>query len=136
MKQFNVAGEANRSYKGVDNPYSALANVANNYVDNQFELIKDVLFGTTKSKIARENEAARVQNALNNLSNQQQYVLNLKLQAAKNENEKLKIFADSLTAYSGQRFEVVQKKENQLALIMILGSVVVFGAILLFKKKN
>lgn len=136
MIYFNVAGEKDRSYKGVKDPYSALANVANNYVDNQFEFFKDILFGTTKAKIARENEAARVQNALNNLSNQQKYVLDLKLQAAKNEAEKQKIFADTLTALSGQRFELSQKSNLQTGLIVIGGAVLLFGAILLFKRKS
>lgn len=136
MNYFNVAGEANRSYKGVNNKYALIANVANNYIDNQFEFIKDVIFGTTKAKIKKEKETARIQNALSTLSNQQQYVLDLKLQAATSENAKLKIFSETLTTYSGQKFGLVQQKENQLAVIFIVGSTVVLGAILLFKKYN
>jgi|GEM_PF-4295957 len=136
MIYFNVAGEKDRSYKGVNNEYAAIANVANNYVDNMFELGKDLIFGTTKAKIKREDERARVQNALDNLSNQQKYVLNLKLQEATTEAAKQKVFADLLTQFSGQRFELSQKSNLQTGLIVIGGAVLLFGAILLFKRKS
>ena len=133
---YNNASGKDSNYDGVNNKFAAIANVANNFVDNQFDLVKDLLFGTTKAKIARENEKSRVQNALGALSNQQKYVLDLKLQSATTEREKQKIFAETLTALSGQKFEVGQKSTYQMAFIGIGGAVLLFTVIFLYKKKD
>ena len=135
MYYYNATGK-DSNYDGVNNKFAAIANVANNFVDNQFDFVKDLLFGTTKAKIARENEKARVQNALSALSNQQKYVLDLKLQSATTEREKQKIFAETLTALSGQKFEVAQKSTYQMAFIGIGGAVLLFTVIYLYKKKD
>jgi hypothetical protein len=103
-------------YGGVNNIYAAGAKVADNYINNQFELVKDIKF--------RLNLAQ--------LDNQQKFLLAQRLQDAQNETEKLKI----LSEFAGMTGQSKSKNALTTALIFMGGALLLFGVVYFIKKRN
>jgi hypothetical protein len=119
-------------YGGVNNIYAAGAKVADNYINNEFELLKDILFKRQKKEQDRKDLEARFKLNLAALDNQQKYLLAQKLQDAKTENEKLAI----LSQFAGVAGASASKNMLTTALIFMGGAVLLFGVVYFIKKKK
>lgn len=119
-------------YGGVNNIYAAGAKVADNYINNQFELLKDILFKRQKKDQDRKDAEAKFKLNIAQLDNQQKFLLAQRLQDAQNETEKLKILSE-FAGISGQ-----SKSKNALttALIFMGGALLLFGVVYFIKKRN
>lgn len=119
-------------YGGVNNIYAAGAKVVDNYINNEFELLKDILFKRQKKEQDRKDAEAAFKLNLAALDNQQKYLLAQRLQEAKNENEKLQILAEfASSAQAGS-----STKNLTTALIFMGGALLLFGVIYFFKKRQ
>lgn len=119
-------------YGGVDNPFAAVAKVADNFINNQFEIYKDILFKRQKKEQDRKDAEARFKLNLAQLDNQQKYLLAQRLQDAQNENEKLKI----LSEFAGITGQSKSKNALTTALIFMGGAILLFGVVYFIKKRN
>jgi hypothetical protein len=119
-------------YGGVNNIYAAGAKVADNYINNQFDLLKDILFKRQKKEQDRKDAEAKFRLNLAQLDNQQKFLLAQRLQDAQNETEKLKILSE-FASVTGQ-----SKSKNALttALIFMGGALLLFGVVYFIKKRN
>jgi len=126
------SGGFGQPYGGVNNIYAAGAKVADNYINNQFELLKDVLFKRQKKEQDRKDLEAAFKLNLASLDNQQKYLLAQKLQDAKTENEKLAILAQ----FAGMTEAGATKTIATTALIFMGGAILLFGVIYFIKKKK
>jgi len=124
--------QSSQPYGGVNNIYAAGAKVVDNYINNEFELLKDILFKRQKKEQDRKDAEAAFKLNLAALDNQQKFLLAQRLQDAKNENEKLQIlteFASSAQAGSSTR-------NLTTALIFMGGALLLFGVIYFVKKRQ
>ena len=119
-------------YGGVNNIYAAGAKVADNYINNQFDLLKDILFKRQKKEQDRKDAESKFRLNLAQLDNQQKFLLAQRLQDAQNETEKLKILSE-FASVTGQ-----SKSKNALttALIFMGGALLLFGVVYFIKKRN
>ena len=119
-------------YGGVNNIYAAGAKVIDNYINNEFELFKDILFKRQKKEQDRKDAEARFKLNLAQLDNQQKYLLAQRLQDAKNENEKLQILAE----FAGIASQSSSKNALTTALIFMGGALLLFGVAYFVKRKK
>lgn len=132
QQQVFRGSQPQQPYGGVNNIYAAGAKVADNIINNQFELLKDVLFKRQKKEQDRKDAEAKFRLNIAQLDNQQKFLLAQRLQDAQNETEKLKI----LSEFAGMTAQGKSKNALTTALIFMGGAILLFGVVYFIKKRN